>query len=430
MKKIIFFISLIFMASFFLNVSSSFAFDDVIQRDNTNVSIKVFENLENEFLALRNSDPYVNKINEWETLAVKLETFFNKNERLSQSAQAMYDAVVLYEELYKKVRAKNYLDRAFIVIEKFLKDYNNHYLADDILIKKGDINFFLLEDIKSAKECYQNIINDYENTDMYELAKARLRMIQEKESGISNEKIVQNEDANNQKEDKFKASKFTIVLDPGHGGEEGGAKNQSGLYEKDLTLDMALRLEKILKQNTGFQVYLTRRTDKFVSLGERTELANVKKADLFISLHINASLNKNAYGIETYYLDNTDDKSSRKLAERENKSLTFGSGKVDDLQFILSDLIQSAKQEESIVLANTVQKELMSHLDKRWRGIKDLGVKKAPFYVLVGAHMPCILVETLFIDNYQDAKKLANENFRQDVAHALYVAILRFFDEK
>ena len=433
MKKIkSIFLTLICLLCLVLSFNStpSYALSDITSYNNANISIKVFENLENEFLKLRNEDPQVERINEWETLARKFEIFFDKNERLSQSAQGMYDATILYEELYKKVKSEKYLDRTFIIIEKFLKDYSNHYLADDILIKKGDIYLFLLNDYEKSKDCYDEVMENYQQGDMYELAKARIKLILNKKNNNTTSNLIGQQVRNNGGEDKFTNSNFVIVIDPGHGGEEGGAKNNSGLMEKDLTLDMALKLERILKQNTGFNVYLTRRTDKFVSLGERTEFANAKQADLFISLHINASPNKSAYGIETYYLDNTDDKSSRKLAERENKSLTFGNGKIDDLQFMLSDLIQSAKQEESIVLANNVQRELIKHLDKRWRGIKNLGVKKAPFYVLVGAHMPCILVETLFIDNYQDAKKLSNENFRQDVAHALYVAILRFFDEK
>ena len=430
LKYILLSIVFIFCALFLNCINNSYAFDDVVQPDNANISVKVFENLDNEFLKLRNSDPNVVRINEWESLARKFETFFSKNERLSQSAQGMYNATILYEELYKKVRAEKYLDRAFIVIDKFLKDYSNHFLADDILVKKGDLYLFLLNDLDKSKECYEEVIKNYENADMFELAKARVKLILDRKNNNITANLNSEQVKNNGGEDKFTNSSYTIVIDPGHGGEEGGAKNNDGLLEKDLTLDMALRLEKILKQNTGFNVYLTRRVDKFVSLQERTEFANEKEADLFISLHINASPNKSAYGIETYYLDNTDDKSSKKLAERENKSLTFGNGNFDDLQFMLSDLIQSAKQEESIILANNVQTELIKHLDKRWNGIKNLGVKKAPFYVLVGAHMPCILVETLFIDNYQDAKKLSDENFRQDVAHALYVSILRFFDQK
>lgn len=429
-KKITYCFLFFFCFTFLMNVNMpvyAFFGDDLNQK--SDASMQVFENLESDFLRLRNSDPKVEKVGEWETLARKFEVFFDKNERLSQSAVGIYNATILYEELYKKTQNQKYLDRAFIIIEKFFKDYANHYLADDILVKKGDLYLFLTNDLEKAKDCYEDIIENYENGDMFELAKARLKIVLDRKNNNADHPIIE-QIKNNGGEDKFTQASHIIVLDPGHGGEEGGAKNIDGLLEKDLTLDIALRLEKILNQNTGFRVFLTRRTDKFVSLGERTELANDKDADLFISLHVNASPNKSAYGIETYYLDNTDDKSSRKLAERENKSLTFGSGKIDDLQFMLSDLIQSAKQEESIVLANNVQDELVKHLDKKWRGIKNLGVKKAPFYVLVGAHMPCILVETLFIDNYQDAKKLSNENFRQDIAHALYVAILRFFDQK
>ena len=149
MKKIkSIFLTLICLLCLVLSFNStpSYALSDITSYDNANISIKVFENLENEFLKLRNEDPQVERINEWETLARKFEIFFDKNERLSQSAQGMYDATILYEELYKKVKSEKYLDRTFIIIEKFLKDYSNHYLADDILIKKGDIYLFLLND--------------------------------------------------------------------------------------------------------------------------------------------------------------------------------------------------------------------------------------------------------------------------------------------
>ncbi|MGI6680732.1 MAG: N-acetylmuramoyl-L-alanine amidase [Bdellovibrionota bacterium] len=421
-------------------VPNVYAFNDVYNNQydnqynnyeaiNTNASVQVFESLESEFLKLRNLDTKVERIKEWETLARKFEVFFDKNERLSQSAVAMHNASILYEELYKKTHLEKYLDRAFIVIDKFLKDYKNHYLADDIIVKKGDIYLFLLNDFDKAKKCYEEVVKNYVDSDMFELAKARVKLILDRKNsnvlGTVSEQVK-----NNGGEDKFTNNNYVIVIDPGHGGEEVGAKNAAGLLEKDITLDIALKLEKILKRNTGFNVFLTRSTDKFLSLGERTEFANEKEADLFLSLHVNASVKRDAYGIETYYLDNTDDKSSRKLAERENKSLTFGNGDIDDLQFMISDLIQSGKQEESIVFANHVQSELIRHLNKKWRGIKDLGVKKAPFYILVGAHMPCVLTEILFIDNYQDAKKLANERFRHDVAHALYVAILKYFNQK
>lgn len=411
------------LGNIFLDTTSSFSED---WSNIPDARVRVFKNLEQEYFKLKNTDSEIKNKTEWENLAKKLEAFFYKNDHLSESAVSISYILTLYEELFKKYREEKYLDRSFILYDKFFDAYSNHYLADDILIKKGDLYFFILKDKEKAKLCYEDVFKNYKDSDMAELAKLRKKMLENKIDSSLKENII----INNGGEDKFTKSNTVIVIDPGHGGDDIGARNTNGLLEKDVTLDLALKLEKILKKNTGFDVYLTRRADKFVSLKERTDFANDKEANLFISLHVNASISKMAYGIETYYLDNTDDKSSKKLAERENKSLNFEGKNADDLQFILSDLIQSAKQEESIIFANIIQNEMTSYVDKRWNGIKNLGVKKAPFYVLVGAHMPCILIETLFIDNYQDGKKLAQEKFRENLAYGLYVAILRFFDQK
>ncbi len=421
--KIIFMFVMCFCVNVFIQ-NNAFSQDEQTTKD---TRIQVFKNLEQDYFRLKNIDPEISDKGKWESLANKFELFFKKNEHLSESAVSASYVLTLYEELFKKYRDEKYLDKSFVLYNNFFDGYSNHYLADDILMKKGDLYLFVLKDTGKAKECYNYVIEHYANSDMAELAKIRIAAL-EKNSQASDNTIAE-KIKNNGGDDKFIRSSQVIVIDPGHGGDDIGAKNLNGLLEKDVTLDMALKLEEILKKNTGFNVYLTRRTDKFVSLKERTDFANDREATLFISLHVNASYSKMAYGIETYYLDNANDKSSKKLAERENKSLSFEGSNVDDLQFMLSDLIQSAKQEESIILANVIQKEMTQYVNKRWNGIKNLGVKKAPFYVLVGAHMPCILIETLFIDNHQDAKKLSQEKFRKDLAYGLYVAILRFFDQ-
>jgi N-acetylmuramoyl-L-alanine amidase len=216
-----------------------------------------------------------------------------------------------------------------------------------------------------------------------------------------------------------------IVIDPGHGGEDFGAIGVGGLMEKDVVLDIALRLEKLLISKLQARVRLTRRNDVFVPLAERTNFANDFDAKLFVSLHINASPKGNASGLETYYLDNTDDAGSKKLAERENSSVQF-EGEAGDLQFMLSDLIQNAKLDESIELANLVQRSLLRRSKPFIKELKDLGVRRGPFYVLVGAHMPCILAELFFIDHPMDGKKLADTKFRQMLAEGLFDGINEF----
>ncbi|NLF25814.1 MAG: N-acetylmuramoyl-L-alanine amidase [Deltaproteobacteria bacterium] len=213
-----------------------------------------------------------------------------------------------------------------------------------------------------------------------------------------------------------------ILLDPGHGGEDLGAIGPDGLVEKDIVLDVAFKLEPLLKRNLGAEVFMTRRTDRALTLAERAAMANDYEADLFISLHVNASQRKRAYGLEVYYLDNTDDSSSIKLAKRENNTVSAGR-LPGDLEFMLSDLIQNAKLDDSIVLAHSIGRAIYGRVAPNWRGIKYLGVKKAPFYVLVGVHMPCVLVEMFFVDHPRDAAKLARADFRQELAYGLYLGI-------
>jgi len=221
----------------------------------------------------------------------------------------------------------------------------------------------------------------------------------------------------------YRRVKAVVVLDPGHGGDDSGAVGVGGLLEKDITLDVALRIRKLLEP-LGISVLLTRDRDVFVPLARRTALANRRGAHVFLSLHNNASPSHEAHGLETYYLDNTDDQASRKLAEREN-SIVSG-GDLDDLSFILSDLIQSGKIEDSIRLSRIVDDSLSARVLKGRPNLRSLGVKRAPFFVLVGAHMPCALVEMFFVDHPGDGGNLSKDTFRDALARAISAGIVRF----
>ena len=218
------------------------------------------------------------------------------------------------------------------------------------------------------------------------------------------------------------------MIDPGHGGTELGAIGGKGFYEKDVVLNISLMLDEFLRERLRVRTVLTRARDTHIPLADRTKLANHEKADLFVSVHANASEYKTAKGIETYYLDNTNDKSSLKLARRENKSLEIPKG--TDLSFMISDLIQNAKLDESISLAHYVQDELYGSLARYFEGVKDLGVKKAPFFVLVGAHMPCVLVEVSFIDHPVEGKRLRSRRYQKLVAMGIYQGIRNFFEKQ
>ena len=214
-----------------------------------------------------------------------------------------------------------------------------------------------------------------------------------------------------------------IVLDPGHGGKDPGAVGVNGITEKVIVLALAKRLARKLRRKMDVEVVLTRRRDVFVPLEERTALANAQNADLFVSIHINASRNRRLRGIESYYLDNATDEGTIRLAARENGTSRRN---ISDLQFILSDLTQNSKLEDSIGLAHYLQSSLVSHMSRKHRRIKNLGVKKGLFYVLVGARMPSVLLELFFVTNRHEGRALARGRFQDDIVEALYRGIKKY----
>jgi N-acetylmuramoyl-L-alanine amidase len=204
-----------------------------------------------------------------------------------------------------------------------------------------------------------------------------------------------------------------IVLDPGHGGKDPGA-SAFGVVEKDLVLTIAKKLAPILAQQTGAEVILTRDNDQFIPLEQRTAIANTNDADLFISLHINAHPSPKVHGIETYYLNLTTNTEAMRVASFENATSTH---LMSDLQNILSDIMKNSKINESSRLAGYVHNSLCDGINNiKGYNLKNLGVKQAPFYVLIGAEMPAILVEIAFLTNLSDSGLLNQDNFLDTVA--------------
>lgn len=221
-------------------------------------------------------------------------------------------------------------------------------------------------------------------------------------------------------------SVVTLVIDPGHGGHDPGAVGPKNLYEKDVVLDIALKLKKILSKNPNYKVYMTRDKDVFIPLVERTAFANGKNADLFISIHANASPRKAARGVETYLLNWTNDEEAIKVAARENNISLKSMKKYMDrykkesyVAQMLNSLKRDIKRDKSVKLAGYVQKTIISTLDDRYSSIKDLGVKNALFYVLIGAQMPSVLAEVSFISNPVEEQLLRKEAYREHIAKAL-----------
>ena len=219
-----------------------------------------------------------------------------------------------------------------------------------------------------------------------------------------------------------------IVIDPGHGGEDTGAKGPGGVLEKEVTLQIAKKVAEALRDK-GFQVILTRDEDVFIPLGERTALANRKGADLFISIHANAAKRKQASGSETYFLSRAKNDEARAVATLENASLRFEKPDFDteggeDLDFILLDMVQNEYLKESQDLAALIQDNLEKHLP-----IPNRGVDQAGFYVLNKAYMPAVLVETAFISNANEAKLLKKDSFQDKIAQAITQAVGKFKDK-
>lgn len=215
----------------------------------------------------------------------------------------------------------------------------------------------------------------------------------------------------------------TIVIDPGHGGKDPGAV-YNGLKEKDIVLEISKYLYEYLKADSDLNIHLTRDRDIFIPLEERTAIANKLKADIFVSIHANAAKNKAATGLETFVFNVTNDRAALEVAALENQATTKS---ISDLQGILKDILKYSKLEESVSLAGSVQSCLVKNVKATSK--QNLGVKQAPFYVLVGATMPAILVETGFLSNNDDASKLKSSAYRKKVAKGIYDGIKEYISK-
>ena len=218
-----------------------------------------------------------------------------------------------------------------------------------------------------------------------------------------------------------------IVIDPGHGGRDYGAPGYyKGIHEKKIALALAKKLAQKIRTELACNVFLTRETDKYLTLEERTAIANTKNADLFISIHTNSAKDRRAFGLETFFLNLATDDEAIRVAAFENAT---SEKNISDLQTILTDLMQNAKINESSRLAAHVQSELFQHLKKSYSKIKSKGVKQAPFYVLLGAQMPAILIETSFISNPRECKRLTDIHYQDKLCEGIVNGIREYIKE-
>jgi len=237
---------------------------------------------------------------------------------------------------------------------------------------------------------------------------------------------------------KSREPKYRIVLDAGHGGADPGARGLAGALEKNVVLSMTQKVRALLKQDAQVLTFMTRDKDQTLKLLERTRFANAKKGDLFVSIHANASPRRAAKGVSTYFLNNADDQESLRVAMRENGELdpdTLQLPKGSDdfyLEMMKASMIKNFHTTQSTDLARAVQGSLVSRLQAGFSGVMNLGVRSARFYVLTGAEMPAILVETSFISNPQEEKRLINPSYQNEIASAIVQGIqaYRLAEEK
>ncbi|HTW89809.1 MAG TPA: N-acetylmuramoyl-L-alanine amidase [Candidatus Binataceae bacterium] len=226
------------------------------------------------------------------------------------------------------------------------------------------------------------------------------------------------------------AARPIVMIDPGHGGFDPGTEVGAPVLEKTVALQISLRLARALAAR-GIDARLTRDQDYFVTLPDRTRLANLAGADLFVSIHLNSSSDPNTAGIETYYLNNTTDRATIRLARMENAAgdANYGASTAVDLNYILSDLRQSYKAAESASLAGMIEAQTVAELESNL-GIRvnELGAKQGPFYVLVGARMPAVLVECGFLSNRAETSNLVDERYQQVLADAIARAVMQYFN--
>lgn len=378
------------------------------------------DTIRERYLRLRNTDPLVKRPGEWRRLREEIEQRLKVPVPEGEKVQLLMRRGRLCRELY--LAHEDHGDRR-CAQESFAAAAAAEPDSEGSAEARLELGKFLLRigERGDGRDVLQALIESHPGTERAFIADALLNGAKppspgKRQDSGSGQGVLQGRH---------------IVIDPGHGGEDLGAVGIGGLLEKDVVLAVALLLERTLLER-GASVTLTRRGDNFVPLESRTARANSENADLFISLHANASpATGKISGLEIYRLDNSGDKASAALAERENRTApSVEAAPPGDLQFMLSDLLQSAKLDESSKLAAAISSALHRNVSKQWRNAKNGGVKSGPFYVLVGAHMPCVLVELFYIDHPEDGRRLADKSFHQSAARGLADGIQQFLLER
>lgn len=355
---------------------------------------------------LRNVDPGALQEERWRVLERRYRARINERGR---DPALLYNFAVFLETWGRASADQKRLEEAVHFFQRTGAEFPKSELAPTALFQAGTLLRGRLNETQSGEKLLRELVERYPSHEKAYLARSALA------AGVVSGPV------------RILAARrvgkrLVVVLDPGHGGDDLGAVGRAGLREKDINLIVAFDLAERLREQHGVRVLLTRSSDRFVPLAARTALANRAEADLFVSIHANASPGKNRSGFEVYYLSSSESDAAQLLAERENAQ---AGQSIDQLSLLIGDLIQRGKSPASVRSAKLVYRSVVNELKGDWPTLRAGGVRAAPFYVLVGAHMPAILVEMLYVDHPSDAALLTNRKFRTDLSGALARAIYR-----
>jgi len=361
----------------------------------------------------------------WEKCIDQFETVSKKFRKSERGADALYSLGRLYEEL--AFNSKNQADwfRAKKMYASFATQHPRDTKADDAYFRMACIEWERFHDKAGAKKNLLRVMKFYKESDTAGRAAKYLESV---EAGVVPVETVPEAAPAGKESPRVIAVggrevKYVIVIDPGHGGADTGAIGPFGTHEKDVVLSiskkLALQIEKKMK---NVRVYLTRNDDRTLELDDRVKFANAKKADIFVSIHANAAPSKKQSGVQTYFLNNATDEAAERLAAQENKN---SNRKVSDLDKIIATMLQNASTEESRVLAEKVHLNLVNGLTRKYTGISDKKVRSALFYVLVGVKCPSVLVETSYVSNPKEEKRLGSEKYQSLIAESISDGIIQ-----
>lgn len=341
----------------------------------------------------------------WSRCIRKMEKIVEQYPTTDYARKAIFSVARLSHEKYGLDAEIKDLERAFTFYNRLLRDYPKDSMADDCLLEIAKLREERQSDRGRALKALQALLDRYPNGDKAPEAFAYLQTLNAPQK-------PQTQNVPPSPADVIQ----TIVIDPGHGGDDPGAKGPSGTKEAEVVLQIARKLAFLLSKQLNLGVHLTRTNTRGLSLEERARLANTKKADLFISIHANAHALPSVRGIQTFYLNNATSEAAKELAERENK---VAGRELSLPERILTTLLQNANTLESRDLAHSVQQALVGRLGRNYSAVADLKVDTAIFYVFDGVKCPSILVEASFITNPTEEKRLQDTEYQWAVADGI-----------